>query len=379
MCHQVEGRRPIVGLGAVMAALVFGAWLLGGTPALALDPKDRGPVREAFEAADREQWKRAFQLLDEVADPLPAKTVRWLRMIREGEPANFATMASFLLANPDWPMAERLQIIAEGTIGDPADHALIRRFFHDRPPLTTRGHIRYAEALFDIDDDERAKRLIKTAWIDGDFSSREEKRFLARYGKLLTTDDHIARLDNLLWDHRRTSASRMLKRVPQDVQRLATGRLRLQRRQDGVDQAIRAVPARLRNDPGLVFDRLRWRRQKRRHDAVVDLLLDPPIALARPSAWWFEREFQLRRVLRQRDFDLAYRLASSHGQTEGEEFAQAEWLAGWLALRFGGQPNTALRHFERLFAAVEAPVEVARAAYWIGRTHDALGDHETAR
>jgi soluble lytic murein transglycosylase len=339
-----------------------------------LEPKDRQVVAEAFRAADGDEWARAFRLLAPVADPLPAKTLRWLRMIRDGEPADFATLASFLLTNPDWPLAERLQIIAEGTINDPADHALIRRFFRDRPPLTTRGHIRYAEALFRIDDTDRASRLIRTAWIDGDFSSREESRFLEKFKKLLTTDDHVARLDNLLWDHRRRSASRMLQRVPKDLAKLAKARLDLQRRRGGVDRSIAAVPTRLRRDSGLVFDRLRWRRQKRRHDSVVELLLDPPPALARPAAWWFERELQIRRALRKRDFDLAYRLASRHGQTAGDDFAEAEWLAGWLALRFGRRPNTAIRHFERLYGSVEAPVEMARGAYWLARSAAALGD-----
>ena len=101
---------------------------------------------------------------------------------------------------------------------------------------------------------------------------------------------------------------------------------------------------------------MRWRRQKRRHDDVVALLLDPPDRLGHPTRWWFERELQIRRALRSRDFDLAYRLASRHGQTEGEEFAAAEWLAGWLALRFARQPNTALRHFDRLYDGAAAPV-----------------------
>ena len=152
----------------------------------------------------------------------------------------------------------------------------------------------------------------------------------------------------------------MLELVPAGHRRLAEARIRLQRRQSGLDKAIEAVPASLRGDPGLAFDRLRWRRQHRLDQGVIELLLDPPEALGRPALWWFEREFQIRRALRKRDFDLAYRLASSHRQTEGDDFAEAEWLAGWLALRFVGQPNTALRHFARLYHGVRAPVDVAR-------------------
>jgi soluble lytic murein transglycosylase len=360
------------------AVLLPVALLLASALANASHPKDREAVGQAFRAADRDEWSRAFRLIDEVEDPLATKTLRWLRMINQERPADFATLAGFLMANPGWPMAERLQAIAEDTITDPADHALIRKFFESRPPLTTRGHIRYAQALFAAGEDERGAELIRRAWVEGDFSAREDRRFYQKYRRLLTREDHIARLDNLLGDYRRTSARRMIERVPAGYRQLAEARMRLQRRQNGLDEAIEAVPAELRGDPGLTFDRLRWRRQKARHGDVIDLLLDPPAELRRPQLWWFERELQIRRALRKRDFDLAFRLASRHGQKEGESFAEAEWLAGWLALRFADQPGTAFRHFVRMRDGVSGPISQSRAAYWAGRAAAMQGDQALA-
>ena len=59
---------------------------------------------------------------------------------------------------------------------------------------------------------------------------------------------------------------------------------------------------------------MRWRRQKRLDQGVLEVLLDPPEEVGRPALWWFERELQIRRALRKRDFDLAYHLASRHRQ-----------------------------------------------------------------
>ncbi len=371
-------RLRTVGLGLTLGLALGLALVAAIRPALALNPKDREVVGEAFAAADGGDWQRAFRLVETVADPLPILSLRWLRMLEAHEPNDFATVAHFLLGHPEWPWPEELQIVAEGTITDPADHELIRRFFQERAPLTTRGTIRYAEALFRINQDEPATALIRRAWVEGDFSPGEEDKFYRKYRQLLTTQDQIQRLDNLLWDYRRRSASRMLARVPEGYRKLAMARLRLQRHQSGVDRALEAVPASLRDDPGLAFDRLRWRRQKRRHDDVIALLLNPPAQLARPARWWFERELQIRRALRGRKFDLAYQLASQHGQTEGEEFVTAEWLAGWLALRFERQPKTALQDFERLYVGATAPVDQARAAYWAGRSAAALDDQTLA-
>jgi peptidoglycan lytic transglycosylase len=377
--HRRRLRAPLAlawrRLRTVWLGLTLGLALLAAIrPAMALSPKDREVVGEAFAAADGGDWRRAFRLVEAVADPLPALTLRWLRMIEAREPNDFATVAHFLISHPDWPWPEELQIVAEGTITDPADHELIRRFFQERAPLTTRGTIRYAEALFRINQDEPATALIRRAWVEGDFSPGEEQKFFVKYRQLLTTQDHIRRLDNLLWDYRRRSANRMLGRVPEGYRKLAMARLRLQRHQSGVDKALEAVPVSLRDDPGLAFDRLRWRRQMRRQEDVIGLLLNPPSQLARPARWWFERELQIRRALRDRKFDLAYQLVSRHGQREGEEFVAAEWLAGWLALRFERQPNMALRHFERLYVGATAPVDQARAAYWAGRSAAALND-----
>jgi soluble lytic murein transglycosylase len=370
------GRRR---LRTVWVGLILGLALLAANrPALALNPKDREVVGQAFAAADRGDWQRAFLLVKGVTDPLPAMTLRWLRMLDPHQPNDFATIANFLLSHPDWPWPEELQIVAEGTITDPADHDLIRRFFADRAPLTTRGLIRYAEALFRIHQDEPAKAMIRRAWVDGDFSPREEQKFYDKYHRLLTTQDEIDRLDNLLWDARRRSANRMLARVPEGYRELAIARLRLQRHQSGIDRAIQAVPASLRDDPGLTFDRLRWRRERHHPADVIELLLNPPSELDRPSRWWFERELQIRQALRARNFDLAYQLASRHGQLEGDDFVAAEWLTGWLALRFKHEPDTALRDFEHLYEGATAPGDLARAAYWAGRAAAALGDETVA-
>ena len=48
------------------------------------------------------------------------------------------------------------------------------------------------------------------------------------------------------------------------------------------------------------------------------------------------------------------------------DFADAEWTAGWLALRFVGDAAAATRHFQRLCECVRTPVSRARADYWLG-------------
>ena len=53
---------------------------------------------------------------------------------------------------------------------------------------------------------------------------------------------------------------------------------------------------------------------------------------------------------------------------------EAEFLAGWVSLTQLGRPKVAIDHFTRLRDGVSRPVSLARAHYWLGRAHDALGD-----
>ena len=75
---------------------------------------------------------------------------------------------------------------------------------------------------------------------------------------------------------------------------------------------------------------------------------------------------------------LAYKLATSHFQTDGADFAEAEWLAGWIALRKLNRPDEALRHFQTLYDNVSYPVSRARAAYWLARTYEVKEQNNTA-
>ena len=71
---------------------------------------------------------------------------------------------------------------------------------------------------------------------------------------------------------------------------------------------------------------------------------------------------------------LAYRAAASHQLTEGSDFVDLEFLAGFIALRKLGDADTALRHFRNLRQGVATPISVARAHYWAGRALLAAGD-----
>lgn len=93
-----------------------------------------------------------------------------------------------------------------------------------------------------------------------------------------------------------------------------------------------------------------------------------------------EQRLRMYAALRRRDPRGAYAAIAFGGQAPGSvEYAEAEALAGWLALDKLHDPARAEMHFARLDAAVTSPVSKARAAYWRGRVAERVGDAARAQ
>src|SRR5207248_6322837 len=98
----------------------------------------------------------------------------------------------------------------------------------------------------------------------------------------------------------------------------------------------------------------------------------------RPSAWWGERQLVARQLLATGNADTAYKLAQQHGLTDGSSYTEAEFLTGYIALRYRKDLALALDHFTRIMDRAVTPYGKARAAYWSGRAAEAAGDAASA-
>ncbi len=335
--------------------------------------------REAFDLADRRKWRKAINVASKAEYRLPAKYLQWgwLRQYKGG--ASFEEIYAFMVDNPNWPYRSTLDRRAEEALINPISSPRTLAFFSDRTPLTGMGMLRLGEALIENGQTQKGEEWIRKAWVEGNFSRGIEKKILKAHNGLLSKAHHEERLDRLLWDRKTEPSKRMLRRVGADAEKLAVARIRLMTRSAGVDSAIKRIPKDLQNDPGLLFDRIKWRRVKGRHEEAQELLLQvSEFDLPNPSIWWREREIQARKLLRLGHISEAYRLASEHGLQTGGKFASAEWLSGWISLRFLQDSERALTHFMRLYENVSYPISRARGAYWIGRTHEAMRDSKSA-
>ena len=367
---------PIV-RGLLPVVLIFVALGFPAAKAQTLPAADMEAMRSALAAAQGGDWSRAYAVAATTTDPLPVKMLRWLDYARPGAPGRFPDIAEFIEENPDWPGQKALRKHAEEALAAESD-AVAAEWFKRYPPVSPTGKVREAEMMMNSGDLEGGTAILRAIWIAADFGPLDEKNFLARHSASLRPQDHAQRVDRLLWDGQSEAAHRMLGNLSPDYRLLAEARLALSAQAANAEALVARVPAQLRHDPGLVFEQLRWRRKKDMTDAAVQILLNPRNDLVRPAAWWAERQSIARRVLAGGNAELAYRIVEQHGLIEGNAFSDAQFLLGYIALRYMKQPGLAFEHFSRILTRVGTPYAKSRAGYWGGRAAEAQGKSELA-
>ncbi len=343
-----------------------------------LSETDAKIYASAFAAAARGRWARAHSLAAGAKSRTLAKAIDWLDMGRPGTNRDFGEIAAFRDANPKWPGQGALLRRAEESMTERVADDVVLKWFATHTPQTTDGRIRLISALMSRGKSVRAKELIRETWINESFGTTQERQFLRDYRKYLTKEDHAARLDRLLWDGNYVQARRTVKMVDKGTQHLAMAKIALRSFRGGVDWHIRQIPQSLQEDLGLQYERARWRRRKDRDDDAYEILKDIPANAPYAELWWTERSIIARRLLEKGHISEAYRLVAANGLKDGARFAEAEWMAGWISLRFLKEPKQALVHFERIRKAVNYPISKSRAAYWAGRAADGAGDRKSA-
>lgn len=344
-------------------------------------------AQDVFAAVRGERWAEADTLAAALPDPLAQKLVLYFRLLASGG-GHSPEIASFIAENPSWPqqalLARRLD---EALAVDGDDPALLGRCQRPpvpsppipSPPIPSYVLLRCAEAAGRAGQAAEAAQDARAAWVSG-VEPSEELAFIRAWGKVLTADDQWRRFDRLAWTDSGlpgSPAARQAVRVCPADRPAAEARLAL-RRNDPSAAALAAAPAG-RADPAMVLDLAKWHRRAGQDRAALAVWMDrgaeaeAAAPADRRQAFWDERNLLARRLLRTGDPAAAYALASGHRQTGGAA-ADAEFLAGWIALRRLDQPAVAAQHFRALAALSRAAITQGRAHYWIARAAAAQGD-----
>ena len=341
--------------------------LFAATPALAQQADPIAALR-----ADR--WADAERAAATYADPVALKLVTYYRLLAPGA-ATADEITDFMTQSPDWPNQALLERRRQEAIATDPDLASTLAQC-DRNKLTVpQTMLHCAEALANAGRNAEAAEAAHHAWIAG---IGDEPAFLRRWSGAVGADDTWERFQRFAW-HDAAAAARQAPRLDPAHRAAAETRLALQRDAPNADARLAALPTATRRDPGMMLDHARWLRHADRpadalalwervgeaaqNDAPADEL----------AGFWTERNLLARRLLHDGDAAGAYALTDRHGRITPEQTLDAEFLAGFIALRRLTDPAAAKRHFITLVELSKAAITQGRAHYWLGRAIGAAG------
>ena len=358
-----------------MLIRIFSIFLLIATVASAQEvPR---PLAKAFLAIEKQDWQRALYLAQK--DGAVARDIiEW--HLHRAKAGTAKGAIDFLARNPDWPGLPYLKKRSENSfLAAPID--IIEPFFAQNPPQTSQGGLAYAAALKAAQKHELARDVIRNAWASYDMPTLVQDVYVSSYGKEIK-DMMSTRLYELLWRQKDKQAEALYPLLNRADKALAKARIALMRGDSGVDTLLSQLSSKQKTNALLSHARFKWRLSKRKRKSAVKMMLvasETKEALGRPDVWGDDRRNIARDLVRDNSYQTAYKLASNHFMNSGHIYADLEWLSGYIALRHLKKPKTAQLHFEKFMFAVDTPISLGRAYYWLARAYQDQGQNEKAR
>ena len=349
---------------------------------------DLSSADESYVRAVMQSKGDAEAIAAKISDPAARAYALWYKY-RNGVGGSAEAIEQFRLTHPDWPGQDELRERAEiALLLNESDTDKVKIFLGASPPLTGAGKAALAGVHLKDGNEPSARELVVSAWRDHRLNAAVEKKILDRFGSMLTTEHHRARIDMLLYPDDKSSAEaalRVSKLLSPAEQKKVAARVAVVKRGDNAGTLLKALPAgSVEADVGLRYNHIQWLRRtkdKERREQAWKMLLDTPSepnALLDLNNWWTERRINCRGALNDGQTKVAYDIAAKHGLVSGDGYIEAEFLAGWIALRFLNDPHSALRHFLSLRRVATSSKSITLGEYWLGRTALALGDQNSA-
>ncbi|MBI1981403.1 MAG: transglycosylase SLT domain-containing protein [Methylocystis sp.] len=323
----------------------------------------------AYKAGD---FVHGDEAASRVKAPLADAAARWVALRLHAREAGFKRISAFLTAHPNWPAADWLRRRGEqALVGERLNDKTALAWFAENKPLTAYGKYALARAIAREGDFESAAALARDAWRNEEIGQGFDTIFNKELGELLTAADHKFRADRLLYAGKTSLALRSAELAGKDVVLLARARI------SGADKLAASLPPSVQNDPGLLYARVHKLRTANKFAEAGALLRKAPRDIEQVvdgDVWWEERRIVARKLLDQGDPETAYILCAQHAAAKTSNKVDAEFNAGWIALRFLNDPIKAERHFKTLAKIAETPLQKSRASYWLGRTAETEND-----
>lgn len=314
-----------------------------------------------------------------VRDGLPAGSLdrhvlAWAIALYGGDRVPSGEIAATAEALPGWPGLTALRRNSERALAreNPAPQ-VVAQAFHGSQPLTTQGTVLLARAYVALGNADAARSVLSPFWRTAKLDAKDETAIIAEFGQIIPAGDHRSRMERMFYADRVNSALRVAELA--QARPLADAWAAAIRNAKETPKLLAAVPAAQRA-AGYLFAQAEYLRRQRKFGEAATIMLKAPTdraALVDPDAWWAERRALSRALMDLGDAKTAYRIAAAHAAESATDAADAEFHAGWYALRGLNDAGAAAKHFARIATLAQGPITLSRAYYWLGRAAEAGG------
>jgi len=308
------------------------------------------------------------------------KTLDWAIAMR-GRSFSPALLVEASAGLKNWPgQLTRRRVFEQVLLKGPVKYSDndIRYAFSNADPDTNDARIALALAELKAGNRKRARKLVSNIFQGSNLTKAQSNIITRKLNGVLTRDDYRARVEYLLSRERVTGASRIAGAA--GMTRLVKARAAVLRK-SGAVAALNAVPSNQRSSANYLYSLAKHQREKGQLKQAARTILSVGRNAVHPQfADKYANEMRILAsdLMEKRDYRTAYQLFTRNLAAKDTRKIEADFSAGWVALRKIGDHKTALRHFRDVLKRATKPASKARGYYWIARAYEAAGNRSRA-
>lgn len=356
--------------------------ITGSIGATAIKPGDTGSAafRSALALIAGKDYAGAYAAARAVPDATERRAVQWAAIYYGAGEIDYTSVQRFAEDAPGYASPGLYKTrLEQSLIKAEAGGDEVIRMLAGAMPNTLKAQIALAVAYREAGKVDRATRIARSIWVGNFLDRQSEDQVLAALGDLLTREDHWARAVHLMMNDRAAGVERLLPFLSAGQKSLAIARNAVSRKDANAKKLLDAVDPAFQSHPVFIFSRAQRARQAELFDSAVDWLNKAKGELPNAEDWWYERRTLVRQVLAAGNAALAYRAADTYRNGPEGRQVEAHFHAGWIALSFLKDAQSAKAHFTAMSGLSTLPDSVTQAQYWLGRAELALGNQAGAK
>lgn len=357
---------------------------------LQVDQADVKTFNKTVDLLNKDRWEDALSWADSIKSEhlkdAMVEYVLWKKytdLPQSSAESEFNNLLNFIQTHQYLPNIGTLKRKAESMyLNQDIPYQFAKNYFSNIKPLSTKVAIKNLIAKVNEAEDKNNKELsqeIENTFYDYNFTGNELNDFLFNFSPYLNENIYAKKTEILLWDKKYTEAKLIMKNLDKKYNTLYSGIIKINQNPKYINNILRTIPNNLRNNDLLLYTRFVYEHKRKNYDDALKILLSKDNKSLRPNKWFVYQKYYARNLIKDKEYEDAYFLASNNNLKPGtEDYAESQWLSGWIALVFLNEPKNAYKHFYSMYDAVSYPVSKSRAAYWAGRSMESDNNIEEA-